>query len=63
LTGSPQAVQEVWQSFGLTVKRLAERMVAHPPYTLLIDREGMARYRYFGEILDVETVLADIRRR
>jgi len=62
LTGSPQAVQAVWQSFGLHVKHLAERMVEHPPYTLPIDREGMARYRYLGETLDVETVLEDIRR-
>jgi protein SCO1/2 len=62
LTGSPQAVREVWQSFGLTVRRVGERMVEHPPYTLLIDREGIARYRYLGETLDVETVLEDIRR-
>jgi protein SCO1/2 len=62
LTGSPQAVQEVWQSFGLRVERLSERMVEHPPYTLLIDREGIARYRYLGETLDIETVLEDLRR-
>jgi protein SCO1/2 len=62
LTGSPQAVREVWQPFGLTVRRVGERMVEHPPYTLLIDREGTARYRYLGETLDIETVLEDIRR-
>ncbi len=62
LTGSPQAVQEVWRSFGLPVKRVAERMVEHPAYTLLIDRQGMARYRYLGETLDVEIVLEDLRR-
>ena len=62
LTGTRQAVQEVWRSFGLTVNRLREGMVEHPAYTLLIDQEGTARYRYLGEAVEIETVLKDIRR-
>jgi protein SCO1/2 len=61
LTGHPQAVQQVWQAFGLTVKRRANGVVDHPAWTLLIDREGMVRYRYLGSLLEVETILEDMR--
>jgi protein SCO1/2 len=61
LTGSPPAVQAVWHAFGLTVKRRAEGGVDHPTWTFLIDREGMVRYRYLGGVLEMETMLADIR--
>jgi protein SCO1/2 len=61
LTGHPQAVQEVWQAFGLTVKRRAKGVVDHPAWTLLIDREGMVQYRYLGSLLEVETILEDMR--
>jgi hypothetical protein len=37
--------------------------VNHPAWTFLIDREGMVRYRYLGGVLEMETVLADIRQR
>jgi len=60
LTGPPQAVQEVWQAFGLTVKRRAEGGVDHAAWTLLIDREGMVRYRYLGSLLEVDTILQDM---
>jgi len=62
LSGSPKAVREVWQSFGLTVNRRVKGIVDHPGWTLLIDREGMVRYRYLGGILEVETILEDIRK-
>ena len=61
LTGHPQAVQKVWQAFGLTVKRRAKGVVDHPAWTFLIDREGMVRYRYLGSLLEVETILEDMR--
>jgi protein SCO1 len=61
LTGHPQAVQEVWQAFGLTVKRRAKGVVEHPAWTLLIDRQGLVRYRYLGSLLEVETILEDMR--
>jgi protein SCO1 len=61
VTGHPQAVQAVWQAFGLTVKRRAEGGVDHPAWTFLIDQEGMARYRYLGSLLEVETILEDMR--
>lgn len=60
LTGSPKAVREVWQSFGVTVVWRAKGVVDHPGWTFLIDREGMVRYRYVGGILEVETVLENI---
>jgi protein SCO1/2 len=61
VTGPPQAVQEVWQAFGLTVKQRAKGVVDHPAWTLLIDREGLVRYRYLGSLLEVETILEDMR--
>jgi protein SCO1 len=61
VTGHPQAVQAVWQAFGLTVKPRAPGVVEHPAWTFLIDREGMVQYRYLGSLLEVETILADMR--
>ena len=61
LTGHAQAVQGVWQAFGLTVKRRAKGGVDHPAWTFLIDREGRVRYRYIGGLIEVETVLGDMR--
>ena len=61
LTGDPQAVQAVWQAFGLTVNRRAKGVVDHPAWTLLVNREGMVQYRYLGSLLEVETILEDIR--
>jgi protein SCO1/2 len=61
LTGSLPAVQDVWRSYGLSVKRRAEGGVDHPGWTLLLDREGMVRYRYLGGLLEAEVVLQDLR--
>jgi protein SCO1 len=61
VTGHPQAVQAVWQAFGMTVKPRAMGVVDHPAWTFLIDREGMVQYRYLGSLLEVETILEDMR--
>jgi len=61
VTGHPQAVQAVWQAFGLTVKPRATERLDHPAWTFLIDREGMVRYRYLGSLLEVETIIEDMR--
>jgi protein SCO1/2 len=61
LTGPPPVVHEVWRAFGLTAKRGAKGVVDHPTWTLLIDREGMVRYRYLGSLLEVETIGEDMR--
>ena len=61
VTGHPQAVQAVWQAFGLTVKPRATGVVDHPAWTFLIDREGMVQYRYLGSLLEVETIVEDMR--
>jgi cytochrome oxidase Cu insertion factor (SCO1/SenC/PrrC family) len=60
VTGPPQAVQAVWQAFGLTVKPRATGVVDHPAWTFLIDREGMVQYRYLGSLLEVETIREDM---
>jgi protein SCO1 len=61
LTGQPEAVRKVWQTFGLTVKRRADGVVDHPTWTPLIDRQGMVRYRYLGSPLEEQTIVADMR--
>ena len=61
VTGHPQAVQAVWLAFGLTVKPRAKGVVDHPAWTFLIDREGMVQYRYLGSLLEMETILEDMR--
>jgi protein SCO1/2 len=61
VTGSPPAVQAVWQAFGLTVKPRTTGGVDHPARTLLIDREGMVHYRCLGSLLEMETMLEDLR--
>ena len=61
VTGSPQAVQAVWQAFGLTGKPRTTGVVEHPAWTFLIDREGMVQYRYLGGLLEVETIVEDMR--
>jgi protein SCO1 len=61
VTGAPQTVQAVWQAFGLTVKPRATGVVDHPAWTFLIDREGMVQYRYLGSLLEVETIVEDMR--
>jgi protein SCO1 len=61
VTGHPQAVQAVWQAFGVTGEPRAKGVVDHPAWTFLIDREGVVRYRYLGNLLEVETILEDMR--
>ena len=61
VTGQPQAVQAAWQAFGLTVKPRTTGGVDHPAWTFLIDREGMVQYRYLGSLLEVETIVEDMR--
>jgi protein SCO1/2 len=61
VTGPPQAVQAVWQAFGMTVKPRATGIVDHPAWTFLIDREGRVQYRYLGGFLEVETIVEDMR--
>lgn len=62
LTESPTIVQEVRQSFGITVNKQANGVLDHPGWTFLIDRKGLVRYRYLGGVLEVETLLEDIRK-
>lgn len=61
LTGGSGDLQTVWDAFGLKIKRLGRGLVDHPPLTFLADANGVVRYRYFGGVLDSETVVADLR--
>jgi hypothetical protein len=35
--------------------------VDHPAWTFLLDQAGMVWYRYLGSLLEVETMLEDVR--
>lgn len=61
LTGSEKALRDVWDGFGVKVKRLGRGLVDHPPLTFLVDAHGIVRYRYLGATLDTEAVAADVR--
>ncbi len=61
LTGRSEDLQNLWDAFGLKIKRLGRGLVDHPPLTFLADAHGVVRYRYLGAILDGEAVLADLR--
>ena len=43
------------------MKRRPKGGVDHPAWTFLIDGNGMVRYRYIGGLLEVETILKDLR--
>jgi hypothetical protein len=43
------------------VKPRPTGVVDHPAWTFLIDREGMVQYRYLGSLLEVETIVEDMR--
>jgi protein SCO1/2 len=62
LTGSPAALQAVWEGFGVKVSRVARGLVDHTALTVLIDRQGVIRFRYLGGVLDTAVLAADGRR-
>jgi len=43
------------------MKPRAKSVVDHPAWTFLLDQEGMVWYRYLGSLLEVETMLEDMR--
>jgi len=61
LTGSSEELRHAWEAFGVKVRRLGRGLVDHSPLTFLVDARGIVRYRYYGELLDTEAVVADLR--
>ncbi len=62
LSGKPEDLKRVWRDYGVRVQRRAKGLINHTFLTLLIDQAGVLRRRYFGSLIDVETILNDIIR-
>jgi protein SCO1/2 len=60
LTGSEKDLAAVWRSFGVTVKKRDRGLVQHTGLTTLIDRRGMRRFNYYGDLWQEKDVLHDI---
>lgn len=61
LTGTPDELGAVWSAFGAKVKRLSRGLVDHSPLTVLIDPQGLIRYRYLSGFPDGKIIAADVR--
>ena len=60
LTGSPAAVREVAQRYGVAVAPAADGGVDHTLLTTLIDRDGTMRVQYLGYRFDEEEFRHDL---
>jgi protein SCO1 len=60
LTGSPAAVREVAQRYGVAVAAAADGQVDHTLLTTLIDRRGVMRVQYLGYRFDEEEFRHDL---
>jgi protein SCO1/2 len=60
LTGNERELAAVWRSFGVTVKKRDRGLVQHTGLTTLIDRRGMRRFNYYGDLWQEKDVLKDI---
>ncbi len=61
LTGSPNALAEVWKAFGVNVKDHGNGQIQHTNLTTLIDAKGVRRVDYYGDKWLVKEVLKDIK--
>ena len=60
LTGSPAAVREVAQRYGVAVAPAADGGVDHTLLTTLVDRDGVMRVQYLGYRFDEEEFRHDL---
>jgi protein SCO1 len=60
LTGTPAAVREVAQRYGVAVAPAADGQVDHTLLTTLIDRQGVMRVQYLGYRFDEEEFRHDL---
>lgn len=60
LTGEKKALSNVWETFGVTVKRLSNGQIHHTGLTAIVDRKGVQRVHYFGDKWKEREVLKDI---
>jgi protein SCO1/2 len=60
LTGEPEAVRDVAQSYGVVALPTADDSIDHTLLTTLIDRNGMIRVQYLGYRFDPEEFRHDL---
>jgi len=60
LSGKPEDLKRVWRDYGVRVRKQARGLVNHTFLTVLIDRSGVLRRKYYGSLIDVQTILNDI---
>jgi protein SCO1 len=60
LTGTPAAVREVAQRYGVAVAPAADGQVDHTLLTTLVDRHGIMRVQYLGYRFDEEEFRHDL---
>jgi protein SCO1 len=61
LTGTPAAIREVAQRYGVVVRPAADGQVDHTLLTTLIDRHGAMRVQYLGYRFDEEEFRHDLQ--
>jgi protein SCO1/2 len=62
LSGSREALAQVWKEFGVTVKDLGNGQIQHTNLTTLIDTKGIRRIDYYGDKWQEKEILKDIAR-
>jgi protein SCO1/2 len=60
LTGEPEAVRDVAQSYGVVALPTADDSIDHTLLTTLIDRDGIMRVQYLGYRFDPEEFRHDL---
>ncbi len=62
LSGTREALAQVWKEFGVAVKDLGNGQIQHTNLTTLIDRKGIRRVDYYGDKWLEKEVLKDLAR-
>jgi protein SCO1 len=62
LSGTREALAQVWKAFDVTVKDLGNGQIQHTNLTTLIDPKGIRRVDYYGDKWQEKEILKDIER-
>ena len=62
LSGTREALAQVWKDFGVTVKDLGNGQIQHTNLTTLIDPQGIRRVDYYGDKWQEKEILKDLAR-
>jgi protein SCO1 len=60
LTGAKKELSNVWQDFGVNVRKSADGHVQHTALTTVIDRRGMRRVDYYGDKWQEKELVQDL---